>query len=176
MIRCLYLLEEKTMRTLSLEASDQEILETVREWVGLLLEERYTDAYEFLYHEESPYGWTPELIAALIQNQGSPEPWESNEVFKVTLLQDQDAIVAPPQYPGARQDVHRYRDYEPEGFVWQLEGGKKTKIFLRDLPALNENLGGYIWFDLPFGDLTATLDFRVVNNHFVFELKDIRVM
>lgn len=26
------------------------------------------------------------------------------------------------------------------------------------------------------GYLTATLDFRVVNNHFVFELKDIHVM
>ena len=50
MIRCLYLLEEKTMKTLPLEASDQEILDAVREWVGLLIEERYTDAYEFLYH------------------------------------------------------------------------------------------------------------------------------
>ncbi len=166
------------MKTLPLEASDQEILDAVREWVGLLIEERYTDAYEFLYHEESSHAWAPELIAALIQNYGSPEPLDGNEIFKVTSLED--ARVDPPNYMPLRHDVHRYRDYDPEGFVWQLEGGKKTKLFLRDLPTLNENLGGYIWFDLPLNgyasDLTATLDFRVVNNHFVFELKNIHVM
>lgn len=139
------------MKTLPLEASDQEILDAVREWVGLLIEERYTDAYEFLYHEESLHGWTPALIATLIQNYGSPEPPESNEeVFKVTSLED--AKVDPPRYMPLRQDVHRYED-DPEG---------------------------YIWFDLPLNgyasDLTATLEFRVRNNHFVFELTDIHVM
>ncbi len=61
------------MKTLPLEASDQEILDAVREWVELLIEERYTDAYEFLSHEKSPNNWTPELIAALIHNYGSPD-------------------------------------------------------------------------------------------------------
>jgi hypothetical protein len=151
MRRCRYLLVEKTMKTLPLEASDQEILDAVREWVGLLIEERYTDAYEFLSHEERSHGWTPELIATLIQNYGSPEPLESTEVFKVTSLED--AKVDPPRYMPLRQDVHRYGKHYPEG---------------------------YIWFDLPLNgyasDLTATLEFRVRKNHFVFELTDIHVM
>ncbi len=163
------------MKTLPLEASDQEILDAVREWVELLIEERYTDAYEFLSHEKSPNNWTPELIAALIHNYGSPEPRDGNEIFKVTSLED--AKVDPPKYMPLRHDVHRYRDDDPEDFVWLLEAGKETKLFLRDLP---ENPGGYIWFDLPLNgyasDLTATLDFRVVNTHFVFELNDIHVM
>lgn len=166
------------MKRLPLEASDQEILDAVREWAGLLIEERYSDAYEFLYHEARLQRWTPELIATLIHHYGSLEPLDGNEVFKVTSLEE--AKVDPPGSRPLRHDVHRYRDYDPEDFVWQFEGGKKTKIFLRDLPRLNEHMGGYVWFDLPLNgyvsDLTATLDFRVVDNHFVFELQDIHVM
>lgn len=133
-----------------LEASDQEILDAVKAWVGLLIEERYTDAYDFLYHEERPSRWTPQLIATMIQNYGSLEPPEGNEVFKVTSLED--VKVDPPEFMPLRHDVHRYED-EAEG---------------------------YIWFDLPLNgyasDLTATLDFLVRENHIVFTLTDIHVM
>ncbi len=114
------------MKTLPLEASDQEILDAVREWVELLIEERYTDAYEFLSHEKSPNNWTPELIAALIHNYGSPEPRDGNEIFKVTSLED--AKVDPPKYMPLRHDVHRYRDDDPEDFVWLLEAGCKIRM------------------------------------------------
>lgn len=150
------------MKTLPLEASDQEILDAVREWVGLLIEERYADAYEFLYHDEAP--WTPDLIATLIRNYGSTELVRDGEVFKVTPLEE--AIVDPPKYMPLRQDVHRYKVAGPGDFAWR-DGD-------------DENPGGYIWFDLSLNgyasDLTATLDFFEVNNCFVFELKDIHVM
>lgn len=149
------------MKTLPLEASDQEILDAVREWVGLLIEERYVDAYEFLYHKET--SWTPDLIASVIHNYGSIEPWRDGEVFKVTSLED--AVVDSPRYMPMCQDVHRY-EIDPGDFVWRDGDG--------------ENPGGYIWFDLPLNgyasDLTATLDFFEVNNRFVFVLKDIHVM
>lgn len=166
------------MKTLPLEASDQEILDAVREWVGLLIEERYTDAYEFLYHKEGSYYWTAEMIATAIHYYGSLEPLEGGEICKVTP--SEEAVVDPPTYMPLRQDVQRYRDYDPDASLWRLENGKRTKLFLRDLPMAKENPGGYVWFDLALNgyasDLTATLDFRVVNNLFVFELNDIRVM
>jgi len=153
------------MKTLPLEASDQEILDAVREWVGLLIEERYTDAYEFLSHEKSAQGWTPELIAALIQNYGSPEPRSRGEVFKVTSL-DQ-AKVDPPRSMPLRQEVQRDRDADSYSFRWDPEGE-------------DDDVGGDVHFDLPLNgyasDLTAILDFCVVKNRIVFELRDIRVM
>ena len=153
------------MKTLPLEATDQEILDAVREWVNLLVEERYTDAYEFLSHEKSAPGWTPELIAALIRNYGSPEPGLRGEVFKVTPL-DQ-AKVDPPRFMPLRQEVQRDRDADPFSFRWDPEGE-------------GDDVGGNIHFDLSLNgyasDLTAIFDFYVVNNHIVFELRDIRVM
>ncbi len=138
------------MKTLPLEASDQEILDAVREWVGLLIEERYTDAYEFLYHKEGSSYWTAEMIATAIHYYGSLEPLEGGEICKVTP--SEEAVVDPPTSMPLRQDVQRYE----------------------------EDLEGYVWFDLALNgyasDLTATLDFRVVQNHFVFELNDIHVM
>ncbi|GHO64070.1 hypothetical protein KSC_029620 [Ktedonobacter sp. SOSP1-52] len=153
------------MKILPLEASDQEILDAVREWVGLLIEERYTDAYEFLYHEDSLQGWTPEFIATVIQNYGSLDPDLSGEVFTVTSL-DQ-AKVDPPRSMPLRQDVHRYRDADSDSFRWDPEGE-------------DDDVGGDVHFGLPLNghasDLTAILDFCVVKNHIVFQLRDIRVM
>jgi len=36
------------MKTLPIDASDEEILEAIRQWVGLLIEERYKEAYDLL--------------------------------------------------------------------------------------------------------------------------------
>lgn len=40
------------MKTLPAEASDEEILDAVREWVELLAEERYEEAYHFVVKTE----------------------------------------------------------------------------------------------------------------------------
>jgi len=37
------------MKTLPIDASDEEILEAIRQWVGLLIEERYKEAYDLLW-------------------------------------------------------------------------------------------------------------------------------
>ena len=120
------------MKIISLKASDQEILDAIREWVDFLIEERYVDAYEFLHRKESPYSWTPELIAELIQEHRSPESWDNNEMFSVNLLHDHEGSFVPPQYPGARQDVHRYHDDGPEDFVGgDSRAGEGKRLFRR---------------------------------------------
>jgi hypothetical protein len=87
------------------------------------------------------------------------------EILKVTLL-DQ-AKADPPRYLPLRQEVQRDRDADSYSFRWDPEGE-------------DDDGGGNVHFDLPLNgrasDLTAILDFCVVNNRIVFGLLDIRVM
>jgi hypothetical protein len=165
------------MKTLPLDASDEEILEAVREWVSLLIKERYADACAFLCNDNGPHQWTPELIATLIENYGSHTSWHEGEIFKVTSLEGAQAD--PPKHLPPRHDVHRWRDEDSEGVIWLFEGGKKIPIHVSDLPVPNDYIG-YVWFDLPlngyWSDLTATFDLCVLNDQLVLELNDIHVM
>jgi hypothetical protein len=168
------------VKIVSVEASDQEILDAVREWVGLLIAERYADACAFLHHEDDPHlpHWTPELMRTLIQNYGSLESRHNDEVFKITSLEE--AKVDPPKHMPPRHEVDRFQDDHSEGSVGVIAGGKTTEIHSSDTARRQTTFLGSVWFDLPlngyWSDLTATLDLRVLNNQVVFELNDIHVM
>ena len=146
------------MKVLPVGASDQEILDAVREWVGMLIEERYAHACSFFYR---PRHWTPELMRTVIENYGSLESWHDGEIFKVTPLEE--AKADPPVHMPPRHEVNRYQD-DPE----------------IDPSEISPSYPGYVWFDLPlngyWSDLTATLDLHVLNNQLVFELEGIHVM
>ena len=136
------------MKMLPLYASDREVLAAVREWVNLLVEERYEDACTFLFQEgDDPYAWTPELLKTLITNYGSLYLDDSEETFKVTSLEHAHGSRVPQHY------VNRIEPDEPEGFVWF------------DLPINGE-----------WSDLTAVLDLTIVDDMLVLELDSLEVM
>ncbi len=90
-------------------ASDDDILHAVRQWVGLLVAERYREAYDELYHMEPLRGneLAPEDIRDIIQEYhelGGP-------LGKVTSLETATGELAP------RHDVRRSSGAK-EGFVW----------------------------------------------------------
>lgn len=77
------------MKKLPLTASDEEVKEVVRHWVALLAEEDYAAAVEMISPEVLPANgsvdfkdaaeWTPELVQAVINHFGTPEPIEGEE-------------------------------------------------------------------------------------------------
>jgi hypothetical protein len=50
------------MRTLAIDASDDEIRSLVVEWHELLAQRRYSEALELLPHSTIEVDWTPELL------------------------------------------------------------------------------------------------------------------
>ena len=134
------------MKTLPITASDEDILQAVREWVDLLVSERYMDAFAYLYHPTEEY-WTPDLIRIVITNYGSIEPHQDGRTFKVTSLRMATGEFTP------YHECEITRDAETSGNIWI------------DLP-----LNGQ------WSDLTAILDFHAINGEIVLHLNDIHVM
>ena len=66
--------------------TDAEILMVVESWVDDLTREDYATAYSRTEHDPY-YAWTPDLIRAVIEGYGHPEPHPCGEVFKVTPRQ-----------------------------------------------------------------------------------------
>ncbi len=98
------------MKTLPAEASDQEILDTVREWVEFLAEERYDEAYHFFVNtEHNPRNWSPQLLKTVIQTYGFHD---KREFHRVTPVEKTTGGVKP------RHDIHRDDDNDQQGFIW----------------------------------------------------------
>jgi hypothetical protein len=55
------------MRTLAIDASDDEIRSLVVEWHELLAQRRYSEALELLPHSTIEVDWTPELLDEVIR-------------------------------------------------------------------------------------------------------------
>jgi hypothetical protein len=137
------------MKRLPPDASDRDILDAVREWVGLLAEERYAEAHAWLHHGKGGEHMTPELIAALIRNYGSIEPVRTGETFRVTPI-DQ-AAPAPDSKGTSYEEVTRSGD------------GRGDVHY-------NVPLNG-MW-----SDLTAILKFSIVDGALIYDLDDLHVL
>lgn len=74
------------IRTLPKNASDEQILSLVSEWVGLLAAEDYSGALEIV---RSGPQWTPDLLARVITNWGDSSV-ESRGPTRVTREADAD--------------------------------------------------------------------------------------
>ena len=134
------------MKTLPLEASDEEILEAVRQWVGLLIEERYKEACDLMVNPaHNLWHWSPQFLEETIRSYGfSPD---KPEIYRVTSLEEATGDHEPSH------NVHRYYEGGLEGYVWF------------DLPLNGE-----------WSDLTAIITFRPINGKLALELESIEVM
>lgn len=72
--------------SLSESPTDSEILAVVDSWVDDLEREDYHAAYSRTEHDPY-YSWTPDLIRAVVEGYGLPEPHPCGEIFKVTARQ-----------------------------------------------------------------------------------------
>ena len=158
------------MKTLPLEATDEEIKDFVRAWVALLAEGRYADALEMILPEVLSGGgsvdkqdaeqWTPELIEAVISNYGLPEPIEGEEhKYKVV------PVVIPDD------------DSMQEAFE------NKLQIYRQEFTNDGREYVGSVRVDLPLAyedgdalsDLTAQFFFLSTDDGIVLALLDIHV-
>lgn len=136
------------METLPTSSSDADVLRTVREWIELLIEERYTDAYAFLYHRpDDPF--SPEVLEAFIQNCGNLAPdLARKEVLKVTA-------------PEVAVDPIGSHSYE----LWRDDRTGTLDGMWFSLP-----LNGR------WSDLSGVFDFPVVDEEVVFELVNFGIL
>ena len=135
------------MKRLSLGASEEELLDAIRDWAGLLASEDYEGAAAYLYEPQPdrPGAWTPSLIRTVIRNYGSIEPMPDGRTFQVTPLAQATGGPSP------RHEVD-----------WN---GTNTGFIWFDLP-----LNG------AWSDLTATFTFRPVDGSILIGLDDLHVM
>jgi hypothetical protein len=138
------------MLTFPLTATDEQLLQAVEKWIGLLVQERYDEAFGMFYRQ-SPLddGWSPALIRALVENYGSPEPSADGPVCHVTSIAETS---------GGRPQPYRkvYRFEEEDG------------------------VEGYIHFDLPldgkWSDVTAVFDVWKMDDKLVLHLEGMHVL
>ena len=131
-------------------ATDEQILDVVRQWVELLAQEKYEEAFRMLRYRPTEL-WSPELIKTVIANYGFIEPREDGATFKVTSLKD-----------------------DPEGQVfhgveWYGDDPNRPAEYL-----------GMAMFTLPlngeWSDVTAMFDIVEEDGALVLELDDIHVL
>lgn len=134
------------MKTLPADASDSDILSLIYEWMGLLMEERYEEAFHFFVNEEhNLWHWSPVILRMIIQGYGDIDDYQEGN--KVTPWED----ASEPSR--ARKDINWYDNNRQRGYIWL------------DLPLNGE-----------WSDLTAILTLEVMNERLMIELESIEVM
>ena len=82
--------------------ADEDILHFVEAWIDELARGDYGSAFRRTEHD-AYYKWTPDLIRAVVQGYGLPEPHHSGMVFAVTPRES--AKGGPPQRIVDREHV-----------------------------------------------------------------------
>ncbi|MCA9647930.1 MAG: hypothetical protein KC492_44870 [Myxococcales bacterium] len=82
--------------------SDQELLEFVGRWIDLLAAGEFAAAYRATDHDPY-YQWSPDLIRAVIQGYGLPDPEPDQPIHHVTARAA--ASGGPPQREVLRDDL-----------------------------------------------------------------------
>jgi len=136
------------MIVLPKDATDEDIINVVRDFVNLLAKERYVEAFEMMYRN-SKDEMSPELIKRLIEGYGFDE--SVKDVFRVTSLEEM-------------------KNQEPEFQIDWLESVKGEKpreigIIHYDLPINGE-----------WSDLTAIFDVYELENGIALSLYDIHIL
>lgn len=72
------------IRTLRVNATDDDIRQLVVEWSELLAQKRFAEAIEMFEYEDPKL--TPEELELWINNYGSPEPFPDGRRFELTSL------------------------------------------------------------------------------------------
>jgi hypothetical protein len=132
------------------QATDEQIFDAIREWIEVLAQERYEDAFHILQHSPSNH-WSPPLIQTVIENYGSIEPLKDGAKFRVTSIRSN-----PVGNPMCEIEWYGDDPNKPQAYV------------------------GDIAFDLPlnekWSDLTALFHIVEVDGELMLELGDIHVL
>ena len=158
------------MKRLAVDVGDEGLFEAVSEWVQLLADERYQDAYDFLYHLWMPVLPNNELsaddIRDIVTNPSLNEP-RSDSPVRVTPVE-----TAQPQRRLPARTIHR--NEVPIEHAWD-------SILVRHggVPS-GASLIGNIHFDIPlngaWSDLTAVFDIVIYEGDTVLALENIHVL
>ena len=138
-----------------LKATDETVLEGVKQWVELLAAERYDEAVQWLYYPPAAARWTPLLLKSLVTNYGLTDPRADGKTYRVTPL-----VTTKSRVGG-----HPYQDVEwfPAGSAQVCRG-----------------VVGFVTFDLPlngeWSDVTATFLIHKVTDRLLLELEDMHVL
>lgn len=132
---------------MSLNASDDQLLDCVRDWIGHLASGDYAAAAEFLHPPEREHAaeWTAERLKLFITNYGSDQPLTDGRRMTVTPIESARGRQTP------YQDVTRFEDRPP--------------MIEFDLP-----------LDGEWSDLTAIFDLIDVDGRWAFALQDLHVL
>lgn len=154
------------MRTLAIDASDEEIRSLVVEWHELLAQRRYADALDLLPHSTSEGNWTPALLDEAIQGYG-------------VLNGDKETL----DYLLKHHGVDRFEITTLVGRSDRDEIIAKISVDRENLYGLepSEYLGMVHFDDVPLGgrrsDLTARFPIkRVGSDRLTLEFLDLHVM
>lgn len=158
------------MKKLPIDVDDDRLLRAVGEWVDLLADDRYQDAYDFLYHPWMPVLPKNEInandIRNIVTNYGWDEP-HPNGPFRVTRIE-----TAPPRAEPSESDIQR--DGGPRERAWD-----STLVRHGGVPSGASSLGT-IHFDLPlngaWSDLTAIFRIVLYDGAVVLALESIDVL
>ena len=135
-------------------ASREEVLPFVYDWVELLAQDCYKEAFEMLLHPPDSL-FTPDLVRQLMAGYGELER-RDNKISRVT---SPSTAVLPPDLLTHSQDV--------DWFDEDQNHRMKDRV-------------GYVHFDIPldgkWSDLTAVFWVHVVESGFVLELERIEVL
>jgi hypothetical protein len=159
------------MKALPSDATDEDILSAIREWVEMLAANRYRDAYSWLYHPVGDH-WSPERIETVVNNYGVLPPADDDRAamrrrlrLPVRPATEQPEPLFRVTSPGRAQT----RAVEPTFEVYRFP--ERT---YGDGPIANVD------FDLPLNDewSDVTAQFLVLRSgkRLVFQLRDIHVV
>jgi hypothetical protein len=131
------------------QTTDEQIFDLIREWVEVLAQERYDDAFQMVRHSQDNH-WSPQLIQTVIENYGSIEPRKDGAKFRVTSISSNP--VGNPIYE----------------IEWYVDDPNKPQEYV-----------GEVAFDLPlnekWSDLTVVFHIVEVDSELTLELDDIHV-
>jgi hypothetical protein len=154
------------MRTLAIDASDDEIRSLVVEWHELLAQRRYSEALELLPHSTIEVDWTPELLDEVIRGYG-------------VLNGDQETL----DFLLKHHRVHRFEITTLLGRPDRNEIIAKMSVDRQNLYGLDatEYLGMVHFDDVPLSgfrsDLTARFHIkRIGSDRLTLEFLDLHVM
>lgn len=140
---------ETTVRQLPENASHEDILNVVRDWVELLAADNFDAACAMLQHSpDEP--WTPDFLRMWIFNYGWHDPMTDGSTFRVTSCKS--AVGRETYY----QDVNRFDAPATKGLVGDV---------MFDLPLNGE-----------WSDLTALFSIFSREGSLVLQLDDVHVL
>ena len=171
------------MKTLPINASDEEIKTLIIEWNELLAQEKYEEAIDFILYENTKvvdgeiWIWTPEKLEAAVYTYGMP--WYSKEEYEAEYGEGAaDLKVASLLHSPNSKELLDKISFEINYYTVSAERAELWGISNTDY----ENIMGDVLYDgVPLNDwnsdLTAIFYLKKIDeNHMTLCFQDLHVM